>query len=75
MKKWQIFFPFLALCAITSCSQKQEEAEEPDYDNMVMADEEEGWVTDEERDRKMIADEPPDPQELIIFELPEEGIR
>ena len=41
---------------------------EPDYDNMVMADEEEEWITDEERDRKVVLADPPDPQELLIVE-------
>ncbi len=60
-----------ALFAVTSCSQKQEEVE-PDYENMVMADEEDDWITDEERDRKVIAGDLPDPQEQVIIELSED---
>ncbi len=56
---------FLAVIA-TACSSK-EESQEPDYDNMVMADEEE-WMSDEEKDRKVIAGDLPVPQELIILE-------
>jgi len=56
----------LLLAALASCSSQQKE-QEPDYDNMVMVDEEE-WITDEERDRKIIAGDPPDPQELIILD-------
>ena len=61
----------IALFALASCSQKQEEVE-PDYENMVMADEEDDWITDEERDRKVIAGDLPDPQEQVIIELSEE---
>ena len=62
----------IALFALASCSQKQEEVE-PDYENMVMAGEEDDdWITDEERDRKVIAGDLPDPQEQVIIELSEE---
>ncbi len=66
MRRLPVLLSLMALFA-SSCSQKQEE-EEPDYENMVMADEEDDWISDEERDRKVIASELPDPQELIIFE-------
>lgn len=64
-----VIFALMALFA-TSCSEKQEE-EEPDYENMVMADEEDDWISDEERDRKVIAGDAPDPQELIFLEIPD----
>lgn len=54
---------FLAVC----CTPKEEE-QEPDYDHMVMAADEEEWSTS---DRKTIATDLPDPQELIILEVPE----
>jgi len=60
-----------ALFAVASCSQKQEEVE-PDYENMVMADEDDDWISDEERDRKVIAGDLPDPQEQVIIELSED---
>jgi phage-related protein len=70
MKILLLFFPLMALLA-PSCSQKQDE-EEPDYENMVMADEEDTWISDAERDRKVIAGDLPDPQERIILESSEE---
>ncbi len=70
MKHLPLLFSLMALFALSSCSQKEEEVE-PDYDNMVMADEEEDWVSDQERDRKVIAGDLPDPQERIILELPD----
>jgi hypothetical protein len=66
MRLLSVLFSLVALFA-SSCSQKQEE-EAPDYENMVMADDEDDWVLDEERDRKVIAGDLPDPQELIILE-------
>ncbi len=65
MKRLRALFSLLALFAVSSCSQK-EEAVEPDYDNMVMAEEEEDVISDEERDRKLIAGDLPDPQEQLI---------
>ncbi len=59
-------FCLLLVCTV-SCTPK-EEVQEPDYDHMVMGEDEEGWSTG---DRKMIAGELPDPQELIILEVPE----
>ena len=70
MKRLPVLFSLLALFALSSCSQKEEE-EGPDYDNMVMADEEDHWISDEERDRKVIAGDLPDPRERIILELPD----
>jgi hypothetical protein len=67
MRFLPLFFSLVALLA-SSCSQKQEE-EEPDYENMVMADEEEPWTSDAERDRKVIAGDLPDPQERLLLEL------
>lgn len=52
--------------AISSCTQREEE-QEPDYDHMVMTDEDGFSPDDQERDRKVIVDDPPDPQELIIL--------
>jgi hypothetical protein len=65
MKCMLLFFPCVVLLA--SCSEQEKEAE-PDYENMVMADDEEDWITDEERDRKVIAGDLPDPQEQLIVE-------
>jgi hypothetical protein len=65
MKRLLLFFPCVVF--VVSCSQQEKEAE-PDYENMVMADDEEDWITDEERDRKVIAGDLPDPQELLIVE-------
>ncbi|MBS0604962.1 MAG: hypothetical protein JSS60_08020 [Verrucomicrobia bacterium] len=67
MRHLPVLFSLMALFAVSSCSQK-EEGEEPDYDNMVMADEEDDFTSDEERDRKVIAGDLPDPRELIILE-------
>jgi hypothetical protein len=64
MKQFPIFFSWLALLALFSCTQKEEE-QEPDYENMVMADEEE-WTPGQEKDEKTIADL--DPQEFIIHD-------
>ena len=66
MRYFPIIFSSLALFALPSCSQ-QEKEQEPDYENMVMADDEEGeWST--LQDQKTIAGDLPDPQELIIIE-------
>lgn len=51
---------------LSACSQQGEKEEEPDYENMVMGDEDE--LSDEERDRKEIVSGKPDPQELMIIE-------
>lgn len=55
MKPLLIFVFLLAI--IGSCSPKDEE-HEPDYDNMVMADEEEEWSTGNVADC--------DPQEFMV---------
>ncbi|MEN9343910.1 MAG: hypothetical protein RLZZ453_697 [Chlamydiota bacterium] len=55
----------LGMVVLAGCSQAEVEEEEPDYDEMVMLDDE---VSEEERDRKMIVDALPDPQELILIE-------
>ena len=70
MKHLPAILSLLALFSLSSCGQKEEESE-IDYDNMVMADEEEEWTTVGE-DQKVIANDAlPDPQELIILEAPE----
>ncbi len=66
MRRLPVLFSFLTLLAV-ACTSK-EEAQEPDYDNMVMADQEETPISDEERDRKVIAGDLPVPQELLILE-------
>jgi hypothetical protein len=66
MRRLPVFY-FLVILMTSSCAQKEEE-EEPDYENMVMADEEDEEVSDTERDRKVIAGDHPDPYELIILE-------
>jgi hypothetical protein len=64
MKCFSIYLSLLALILASSCSQKEEEL---DYDNMVMADEEDDeWTPGQEQDIKAIADL--DPQESIINE-------
>ena len=68
MKRYFLVFALPLSLGLSACSQ-QEAVEEPDYDNMVMLDEtDEEWMTDEEKDRKVIATDRPDPQELIIIE-------
>ena len=70
MKHLPVIFSLLALFALSSCGQKEEEPE-TDYDSMVMTDEEE-WTTSPD-DKKVIAqDAIPDPQELLILEVPEQ---
>jgi hypothetical protein len=71
MRRFPILFSILALLATSSC-EKQEEAEEPDYDNMVMADEEDEWTTGQEFNGKLITGDLPDAQEHSILEIPGE---
>jgi hypothetical protein len=52
-----ILFSLLGLFGLTSCTPKEEE-QEPDYENIVMEAEEDGW------EGKMVADL--DPQEFMI---------
>lgn len=58
------------ICLLSACSSQEQAEVEPDYDNMVMLDEEEGpeWVSGEDKDRKLIAQDMPDPAELVIIE-------
>jgi hypothetical protein len=65
MKNLPVLFCLMLFFA--GCSPKEEE-QEPDYENMVMADDDEEWSTG---DRKNIAGDLPDPQELIILETPD----
>ncbi len=51
------------MVAAASCTPKEEE-QEPDYDRMVMADDEEEWSPS--NDQKNVAD--CDPQEFIILD-------
>ncbi len=75
MKRWLLLVPMAALVALSSCTPKEEEVE-PDYDNMVMADDEEDdWISDEEKDRKVIAGDLPDPYEQLIVEPSELDIK
>jgi len=68
MRYLPVLFSLVALFAASSCSQESRE-EEVDYENMVMAElEEEELMTDQERDRKVIAGDLPDPRERIILE-------
>jgi hypothetical protein len=62
-----IRYSFLVfLLALSSCSQ-QDEAEEVDYDNLVLLDEEDDeWTPGQDSDSKEIADL--DPQEFMIFD-------
>ena len=58
------FLSLLALLALSSCTPKEEESQ-PDYDNMVMADEEEEeWTPGQDKDEQTIADV--GPQEFLI---------
>jgi hypothetical protein len=62
MKQFSVLFSLLALLTASSCTQKEEE-QEPDYENMVMADEEDEWTPGQ--DEKVIAGDL-DPQEFMI---------
>jgi hypothetical protein len=68
----KLLIPLLAL--IAACSPKEEEEQEPDYENIVLEDEEE-WNTDEQKDRKFIVKDLPDPQEQVILEIPDQETR
>lgn len=58
------------LLFLAACSPKEEE-QAPDYEHMVMEDpSNDEWSTG---DRKSIAADLPDPQELIILETPQQG--
>ena len=67
MKRVSLLFSLVALVGVVSCTPKEEERE-IDYEHMAMADDEEGWSTG---DRKVIAEDRPDPQELLIIDFPE----
>lgn len=58
------------LCLLTGCSVQEEVEVEPDYDNMVMLDDDESpeWVLEADKDRKLIAQDAADPSELVIIE-------
>jgi hypothetical protein len=65
---WKMRILFSMLLLLSACSPKEEE-QEPDYDNMVMADIEAPEMTaGPEEDRKFITDLLPDPQETAILE-------
>lgn len=70
MKCFPVLFVF-ALLTTSSCGYK-EEVEEPDYDNMVMVEEEVEWTTGQEVDGKIIAGDLPESQEHSILEIPGE---
>ena len=63
MKRFPILFSLVVLFALSSCSPKEEE-QEPDYENLVMADDEDEWTPGQEREGSAIADL--DPQEFMI---------
>jgi hypothetical protein len=63
----RILVPLFALVLISSCNPKEEE-QEPDYDHMVMLEDDEEWLIG---DRKSIIEHLPDPQEIVIIETPE----
>ncbi len=67
MKQYFLFFPLLISLGFSSCSQPEAEME-PDYDNMVLLDEPNEWMLEEEKDRKVVVLDKPDPQELILIE-------
>ena len=69
MKSWIAVLSALPLLFLASCSQAEKE-EEPDYDSMVFLDdsEDEEWMQEEFRDRKIIAQDGNEPQELILIE-------
>jgi hypothetical protein len=64
MKHFSVLFSLLALFVASSCTPKEEE-QEPDYENMVMADEEDEWTSGQEQDGKAIAGDL-EPQEFLI---------
>ncbi len=57
----------LGLLLLSSCSGPEAEAE-PDYESMVMIDDYDEWTSEEERNRKVVTADPPDPQELLLIE-------
>jgi hypothetical protein len=67
MRKSSVLFCLFSFVSFVSCTPKEEE-QEPDYEHMVMADDEEEWSTG---DRKIIVSDLPDPQEQVILEVPE----
>lgn len=62
VNRFSVLFSLLVVSTISSCTPKEEE-QELDYENMVMADEEEEWTPGQ--DGKVIAGDL-DPQEFII---------
>ena len=73
MKHFPVSLVLSMMLMTFGCGQ-QEELEEPDYDNMVMADEEDEWttgqeLTGQELDGKVIAGERPEAQEDLILEI------
>jgi len=69
MKRYFLFFLLMISLGFSACSQPKAEAEvEPDYDNMVLLEEPDEWMSDEEKDRKVVITDCPDPQELLIIE-------
>ena len=71
MRCFLLFFPLTGVLLLSSCSVEEEE-EGPDYENMVMIEEEEEWITDQEQGWKAIAGDVPEPQERILLEFSEE---
>lgn len=69
MKYWRKIVCAFSALILASCSQSERE-EEPDYDSMVFQEEseEEEWMTDEFKDRKIVAQEGLEPQEQILIE-------
>ena len=68
MRRFPVLFSILALLMVASCDKK-EEVDEPDYDHMVMADEEEEWTTGQEFNGKLLAGEVPETQEVTVLEI------
>ena len=69
MKRYASFLALLVLLSFSSCNPR-EAVEEPDYDNMVMVEDEEEWTTGHELDGKTIAGDSPQLQEHSILEIP-----
>ena len=65
--KGEFLFLIILSLGVTACSQPEAEIE-PDYDNMVQLEELDEWMLDEEKDRKVVMTDHPDPQELLILE-------
>jgi hypothetical protein len=65
MKRYPVVFSLFATLLLSSCGVSEDE-EAIDYDNIVLADEEEEWTTGQGEGVKLIAGELPEPQEVLL---------